>query len=122
MKIKKFLLLLLGCLSLLFGWIGIFLPILPTTPFVLLAASCFAGSSERMYHWLARSKYFGEFVKNYRERTGVTIETKRRVLLFLWIMLLFSAILIKTLFMAIILLLVGCGVTTHILRLKTKVE
>jgi len=63
-KFFRFILTIVGTISLVFGVIGIFLPILPTTPFLLLAAACYARSSERFYNKLMNNKWFGNYIKN----------------------------------------------------------
>jgi uncharacterized membrane protein YbaN (DUF454 family) len=120
--IKKIILLILGMVSLLLGTIGILLPILPTTPFVILAATCFAVSSPRMNDRLTKSRLFGEFIKNYRDHTGVKRKTKRNALIYLWVMLIISAIIISKIVVCFILLGVGIGVTLHILLLRNAKE
>lgn len=66
-----------GALSLLLGIVGIALPVLPTTPFVLLAAFCFARGSARWEHWLVNHRHFGPMVRNWRERRAVPLVAKR---------------------------------------------
>ncbi|MDR3074864.1 MAG: YbaN family protein [Candidatus Methanoplasma sp.] len=70
--IRKALLITAGFIALAVGGIGIFLPILPTTPLVLLAAACFGASSPRLYAKLENTRYFGEYLRNYREGTGIS--------------------------------------------------
>ena len=118
---KRYCLLGIGGISLFLGGIGILIPVWPTTPFVVLAAGCFAGSSQRMYERLVRSKYFGEFIKNYREHTGVSYQSKRNAILYLWIMLVLSAVIIRNAWMYLVLGLVGIVVTLHIILLRNKV-
>lgn len=65
------------------GFIGIFLPILPTTPFLLLAVWCFAKSSIRFYKWLLNNKLFGNYIKNYWERNGIPLKVKKLSISFL---------------------------------------
>ena len=72
-KFFRFLLIIAGTIFLVFGIIGIFLPILPTTPFLLLAAACYARSSKRFYNWLMNNKWFGNYIKNYNEGRGVPL-------------------------------------------------
>jgi len=67
----------LGFLFLGLGFIGIFLPLLPTTPFVLLAASCFAKSSERWYRWLLANRTFGPMIKNWEEHKCISCNSRR---------------------------------------------
>lgn len=120
MTIKNALLLGLGGISIAFGFIGIFLPILPTTPFVLVAAGCFSASSPSMYKKLAKSRYFGQFVENYKEKTGIERKVKVTALVFLWATLCISSLVFPTTLVRIILLAVGIGVTVHICMIKEK--
>jgi uncharacterized protein len=73
-----------GVLCVILGVIGIFLPILPTTPFLLLAAACFARSCDSCYAWLLEHRWFGSFIRNWQERRGVTRRQKTAALAFLW--------------------------------------
>lgn len=102
------------------GGIGIFMPVLPTTPFVLIAAACFANSSPQLYEKLYKNRYFGEFLKNYKDGKGIKKTIKVKALLFLWLSLTVSATIIKNLHLTIFLAIVGIAVTTHILRIKTR--
>lgn len=120
MNIKNIILMTVGLISLLLGAIGIFLPILPTTPFVLLSAGCFSISSPRLSAMLMKSKYFGSYIENYRYKTGVPLKVKRRAIIFLWIGLSISMSLIKTPLVISILIIVGICVTTHLSTLKTR--
>ena len=72
----RYLLLGLGWLSVALGIIGAFLPLLPTTPFLLLAAACFMRSSERFYLWLINHKWLGPWVKPYLEGEGIPLKGK----------------------------------------------
>src|SRR4030042_6734093 len=69
-------LLVLGTLFLATGTVGIFLPLLPTTPFFLLAAACYARSSKRFYHWLLYNRLFGSYIRNYRQGKGTALRFK----------------------------------------------
>ena len=64
----------LGFISMTLGLIGIPVPGLPTTPFMILAAACFAKSSQSFYDWIINNRIFGEHVKNYREGNGIPRE------------------------------------------------
>ena len=121
-RIKKTLLIVAGVVSLALGGIGVFLPLLPTTPFVLLAAGCFAGSSPAMHRWLCRSRFFGEYIENYRTNAGVSKSVKIRAILFLWAGLGLSAAAVHKPLVRIILAVVGVCVSTHLVMMKTKVE
>ncbi|KUO39537.1 MAG: hypothetical protein AVW06_03690 [Hadesarchaea archaeon DG-33-1] len=102
------------------GIIGIFLPLLPTTPFLLLAAVCYARSSERFYNWLLNNKRLGSYIKNYREGKGVPLKVKAFTISLLWVTIIFSAfIFVSNFILEIILFLIAVGVTMHILSIRT---
>ena len=116
----KYGLIVAGTIFLGLGLIGIFLPLLPTTPFLLLAAACYARSSQKFYTWLIANKYFGKYIKNYREGKGIPLKIKVLSISFLWIAILFSAFFIVTIFFVrILLIVIAIGVTFHILSIKT---
>lgn len=118
--LSKEFLILVGVLSVGLGTAGIFLPLLPTTPFLLLAAACFSRSSDKLYQWLIGHKWFGRYIKNYREHKAIPILSKIIILLLLWCTLGYTTIwIISALAVRILLLLIGVGVTIHVLSLKT---
>ncbi len=73
---KRISLILIGLVSLALGGIGIFLPLLPTTPFVLVAAIAFANSSERLHQWLLDHEVFGPLIDNWRRHGAISRSTK----------------------------------------------
>lgn len=117
---KSILLVALGFLALGVGAVGIVIPILPTTPFVLVSAACFGSSSPWLYNKLLHTRYFGEFVDNYRNKTGVAASVKTRSILFLWVTLTISGLVFPQTLTRVILLLVGIGVTLHIVTMRTR--
>lgn len=117
---RKALLMTCGFIALALGAVGAVLPVMPTTPFVLLAAVCFGSSSPSLYHKLKNTKYFGEFIDNYHNKTGVRQKVKTEAIAFLWIMLIISAFISQKPLVMIILLAVGIGVTIHIITIKKK--
>jgi uncharacterized membrane protein YbaN (DUF454 family) len=119
---KKLLLSIAGFAALGLGGIGIFLPVLPTTPFVLCAAGCFSAANPALYRKLANSRYFGEYIRNYREKTGVSHTAKLRALIFLWLTLSVSAAVFRRPLVWAILALVGAAVSAHIALLRKKKE
>jgi len=120
-KLVKVLLLIVGTFSLVLGAIGIFLPILPTTPFLLLSAACYMRSSERMHKWLLGNRWFGEYIRNYQKGRGIPMKTKIVAITLLWGAIFFSAFFVlDEIFIAqVALLLIAFGVSIHLLRLPT---
>ncbi len=118
-RIIRWLLIAAGTIFLGFGIIGIFLPILPTTPFLLLAAACYARSSERFYNWLLKNRVFGSYIDNYRKGKGIPIKAKIFTIALLWITILLSAIFFTdALWIRMVLILIAVGVTIHILTIR----
>ncbi|MDP5291086.1 YbaN family protein [Oceanimonas sp. CHS3-5] len=74
---------LLGGISLGLGVLGAFLPVLPTTPFVLLSAFCFGRSSPRVHHWLVNHRWFGGMIQDWQTHRGLRLNVRRRAL---WLM------------------------------------
>lgn len=102
------------------GMLGIPLPLLPTTPFLLLSAWFFARSSERFYTWLINHRYFGKTIRNYREKGGVALGVKIWAIALLWITIGISATFaINSWWVRGLLLVIAIGVTIHISSLKT---
>ncbi len=91
---KKTVFILLGLLSLSVGIIGVFLPGLPTTPFLLLSASLFIKSSEKLYRWLIRNKYLGSYITDYHKNKGLNKTTKILSISLMWIMTAISVFLV----------------------------
>ena len=107
-------------MSLILGIIGIILPVLPTTPFVILAAACFARSSQKFYDWLYSSRLFGKILRDYRDKKGLKLQYKIYILTMLWVTMLSTTIfLIDSLILRIMLMSIAIAVTVHILRFKT---
>jgi len=116
---KKFLVV-LGFLSLAIGIFGIVIPLLPTTPFLLLSAACFLKGSDRMYRWLMNHKLFGEYIRNFREKKAIPLRTKILAVSLLWITILFSIFfMVESIYLRIMLAAIAIAVTVHILHFKT---
>ena len=117
---KKRLLFTAGTLFTAIGILGIFVPILPTTPFLLLAAACYIRSSQRFYDWLLNNRFFGAYIKNYMQGKGMPLRVKIFTVTLLWVTIALSMCLAtQNLAVRIILALVAIGVTTHIILIKT---
>jgi len=109
-----------GILAVGVGTVGVFLPLLPTTPFLLLAAACFIRSSDRLYSWLIHHRWFGSYIRNYREHRAITRRAKIVTLILLWGVIGYSAFAVATTWWWRALLgVVAAGVTLHLLCLKT---
>ena len=118
-SLKKYLLIALGSLSLGLGAVGVAIPVLPTTPFLLIALYCYLRSSQRLYDWLIHHRLFGTYLYNYVTYRAVSRSTKIGAMILLWLGLITSIILVDKLFVRLILLAVGVVVSIHILLLKT---
>ena len=116
----RYLLVLLGTLSLALGIIGIFLPVLPTTPLVLLAAYCYYRGSHRMYHWLMNHPHLGRYIKNFREHKVIPRRIKTYILTLLWTSLLFCAYILQPIWLKCLMIAIAVGVTWHILSYKSE--
>lgn len=119
MLIKKIFLISLGIISIILGVIGLIFPVLPTTPFLLLAAFCFLRSSNKLYNWLINHKLFGSMLDNYIKYKAITKKTKIIAIVFLWCSLLLSVYLTQSVYIAVFLFVTGISVSIYILHLKT---
>jgi len=119
----KILLIIAGTFLIGVSIVGIFLPVLPTTPFLLLAAALYARSSKRFYNWLINNRILGRYIKNYREGKGIPLKVKITAISILWITIGYSAIFVmEILWVRILLVIIAIAVTVHIVRIKPKVE
>jgi uncharacterized membrane protein YbaN (DUF454 family) len=118
---KRRLLIGAGTLSTGLGIIGIFVPILPTTPFLLLAAACYMRSSERFYQWLINNRIFGAYVRNYIEGRGMPVRIKIFTILLLWLAIGLSITFgVQNIVIRIVLICIAIGVTAHIVLIKKR--
>ncbi|MBD5771452.1 YbaN family protein [Marinomonas colpomeniae] len=119
---KRILYLLLGWFSLITGIIGIFLPLLPTTPLVLLAAWCFSHSSERFHSWLLNHKFFGPIVNDWQSSDGIPKRSRNRAILFMWAGMLISILMVSRFWATITLISIGICVSIYLLRMPLRTE
>ena len=118
--LKRRLFVVVGTIALVLGIVGIIMPVLPTTPFLLLAAICYLRGSQRLYNALLGNRFVGSYIRNYLEGRGMSLKVKIWTLTLLWIAIVCSALLaIDSLIIRIILAVVLVGVTIHILLIKT---
>lgn len=119
-KLKKLTFIGLGITVTLIGLIGIVLPILPTTPFLLLAAYLFSKSSDRFLHWLLTNKLCGRYIDNYRSGRGLPLKQKIFTILLLWLTIGLSAfVFVDSLWVKILLMIIATVVTLHLVMIKT---
>lgn len=111
-----------GTITLVVGIIGVFIPVLPTTPFLLLSSLCYLRSSPRMYGWLMGHKVLGPYISSYMIYKGITRKNKVASLVFLWTTLVISMLLIGKEMVTWVLLIVGTLVSIHILTLRTLTQ
>ncbi len=109
-----------GCLSVALGVIGIFLPVLPTTPFLLLAAACFARSSKRFYLWLVLHPKLGPWVRDYLDGQGLPLKGKIWALVLMWASISFSMWIVPLPWVRVFMLVSAVCVTVYILKQKTR--
>ncbi len=114
----KILLVVAGTLCVGLGVLGIFLPLLPTTVFLLLAAGCYARSSDRFYQRLINSPWLGAYIRNHREGRGMSRRQKAFTLALLWLGIGATVIWsVSALWLRALLLLIAVGVTVHVAKL-----
>lgn len=118
--VKQGVLITAGSVCVVLAILGILLPVLPTTPFLLLAAICYERSSPRFHNWLLTNRWFGSYIKNYREGKGIPMRQKVVTLALLWATML-AGIVFGQLnwWLSLILLGIAAGVTIHLARIKT---
>jgi hypothetical protein len=119
-SLRKAIFIVAGTISLVSGAVGIFLPILPTTPFLLLSAACYYKGSERMHRWLLNNRLFGSYIRNYKEGKGTSLAGKVSTIFLLWIAICFSALLmVNNYIVQIVLFAIAIAVTIHVVTLPT---
>lgn len=110
----------IGTLCVALGTIGMFIPVLPTTPFLLLAAYFYARSSKRFYTWLMTNRLFGNYIRNYREGNGLPLLHKILTIILLWLSIGYAVGFVVTQWwLKVILLGIVIGVTYHLVTIKT---
>jgi uncharacterized membrane protein YbaN (DUF454 family) len=122
-QVTRTFLLVFGWLSVLFAVLGIFLPVLPTVPLLLLALACFARSSEKFYHWLLNHNRLGPIVRPYLENEGLPRGVKFKAISLIWLSIGVSVLFfVPLLWVKVMLLLIALGVTGYILKMPTLAD
>ncbi len=120
MDIRKALLIFAGTLCVGLGVLGMFLPLMPTTVFLLLAAYCYSRSSEKFHNWLLNNRWCGSYIRNYKSGKGISLRQKISTIITLWASIGFSVWLLAGGFwLNLIMFAIALGVTTHLVMLKT---
>ena len=119
-NLKKKLYIAFGFLAVALAIIGVFIPGLPTVPFLLVALFCFERSSKKYHDMIMNNKYFGPVLQDYYSGKGLTLSIKIKAILFLTCGIAFSIYKIQNLHARIALAVVWLGVAIHIILLKTK--
>lgn len=107
---------LIGCMAVALGVLGIFLPLLPTTPFLLLASACFARGSTRMHNWLRTNRVFGKYLRDYENGKGIPLRGKVWILVFMWTSMAYSIWRVGTPWIGVMIAMTGLGVTVYLIR------
>jgi len=120
-RLARVLLLVAGTISLGLGILGVFVPVLPTTPFLLLAAACYFRSSPSLYSRLIDNPWLGRYIQDYREKRGVPRSTKVLAITMLWLTIGFSAAFATDLLaVRVLLIAIAIAVTTHLVMIPTS--
>ena len=109
-----------GSLSLVIGIIGIFLPILPTTPFLILASACYMRGSQRMADWMLANRWFGPTLRDFHAGRGIPVRTKIWAISMLWISLAISAWFMPVPWARPLLLIPGVSLSIYLWRYRTR--
>ncbi len=109
----------LGTFFLVVGIVGIFVPLLPTTPFLLLASACYLRGSERMHRWLLGHGRLGAYLRAYEEGRGIPARAKAIALVMMWSSIGYAVYLFREPLLQVALLAVAAGVTVYLLRTPT---
>lgn len=120
MDIRKAILIFTGTVCVALGVLGMFLPLLPTTVFLLMAAYCYSRSSERFHNWLLNNRWCGSYIRNYKSGQGISTRQKVTTISILWASIGVSIwVLGGGFWVTLLLLAIAIGVTLHLVLLKT---
>ena len=119
---KRALLVAAGSACLALAVLGVFLPLLPTTPFLLLASACYVRSSERLHGWLMGNRLLGGYIRNFKERRGVPLRAKVTTVALLWLPLLYSVYRLDVFWLELALVLMGVAWSALIFRMKGPMD
>ena len=114
---KRIILIIIGWLAVVLATLGVVLPLLPTTPFLLLAAWCFAHSSPRFHHWLLYRSWFGSYIRHWQDHRALPPGAKPRALIFIVLTFSVSLYLVNILWVRLLLLVMMCALLFFMWRM-----
>lgn len=121
--VTRVILITVGTISLGIGILGIILPVIPTTPFILITVACYMRSSERLYAWLINHPRFSPHIQRFNRERSMTLRAKLSILVLAWVMLMAAAIfLVESRFMQVFLVALAVTKTVVFIRIKTAQE
>ena len=121
-RAKKAVLIAAGSLCVGLAVLGVFLPLLPTTPFLLLASACYVRSSDRLHGWLMQNRLLGGYIRSFKERRGIPLRAKFTTVALLWLPLLYSVYRLDIFWLEAVLVAMGVVWSVLVLRMKTLRE
>ena len=110
----KTVLIIIGIIALVLGVLGLFLPLLPTTPFLLLASACFARGSDRMHRWLLNHGVFGAYLRSFEEGKGIPLRAKIVAISMLWVSMAVSIAMVGHVALRVLLVVIAVAVTIYL--------
>lgn len=119
MDIRKAILIFCGTVCVGLGVVGMFLPLMPTTVFLLLAAYCYSRSSEKFHNWLLNNRLCGSYIRNYKSGKGISVKQKVSTILTLWLSIGISMMFVGNIWVRLMLAAIAIGVTIHLIMIKT---
>lgn len=120
-RMKRQLYIILASIFVGLGTIGIFLPLVPTTPFLLLATYFYMNSSQKRLRWLLRNRLLGPYIRSYLSKEGIPLQLKIRTLILLWATILYATFFATDkLYVQIMLIIIVISVSTHLILKKTR--
>ena len=119
-KFLRFTILSVGFCATGLGVLGIFLPVLPTVPLLLLAAACFVRSSERFHHWLLNHYRLGPMIQGYTSGQGIPLRAKLTAIGMLWVTISISVFIVHSLWLKYLLVIIAISISLYLLSLPTS--
>jgi hypothetical protein len=120
-SLKRQLYIILASIFVGLGALGIFIPLLPTTPFLLLATYFYMNSSKQRLRWLLSNRYLGPYIRSYLSKEGIPLRLKIRTLTLLWVTILYATFFATDkLHLQIILIIIAISVSIHLILKKTR--